>query len=753
MSPDTLVRRDVATSLGTAPIWHVPGAFAARRPVVLVVADAFASRGYLSRLPGVLERHADTAFMHLPGDHAPRLGGNSVQDFAQALDEVLDATFPDRPVILLGAGVGALVALAATSGRVRHVVAIEPLLSMRNLWPLLPGLQERLRLRPDDGDLEAMLASVFGVGRDAVEARTYHHLFRNLHAPVDVLLGSEPLHPQRTVERCPSLVDENDRAFLTRQPGVDFHVVPDSGHALALQRGGFVIEILTRACARVVRQQDEDGVRGALLGRVPLDTGSVCYLGDEPEAVRQAWRRRSASPFWTAESKRPATTLLADDVGRIVADPGLLDLIAPGGLLVTILRQGRGVAPAEAVAALGRAGIAIERAQALTPEGDTFNDLAHDLSAALRAGGPTAAALGGDLVIVGRRAGASAPRPLHVRIATYATRLMDIRTRLPALGLRSDPGLVVTLQKPFGLAPLPIDEPKIQVLQRPPLAPPEMWCGVAAQHIRKGWLMVLEFDDHPELVARAKAREIGPHLWTMFSYVHAVQTSTPGLAEVFGAYNPDVQVFPNAVFDLPAFQERRARRIFYGGLLRGPFAVEVAKSLAPVAEAFPDAEFVVVGDPDVFAALPTARKEFHDVLPYDDYLDLMGTCSISLSPVDPSPLWATKSDAKFIDAAAGSLVTIGSPIVYADTVRHGETGFLADGLSDWAPLLAALLADEPRRARVARAAWEYVRDHRLFAHQLGGRRDWYRGLWARREDLDVALLARHPDVASRLGRR
>ena len=343
---------------------------------------------------------------------------------------------------------------------------------------------------------------------------------------------------------------------------------------------------------------------------------------------------------------------------------------------------------------------------------------------------------------------------LHLRMATYAPTLMDIRTRLPARELASDPELVVThVRPPFGLESLPVDTPRILVLQRPALVEADGWRDLMSQIIVRGWMAVMEYDDHPELVAEVKQRVLSPPDWERFGYLHAVQTSTPRLKAVFDAYNPEVVVFPNSVFDLPPFPERPPRRVFYGAVSRGAFAAEVARALAPATAQFPEVEYVVIGDRAVFDALPTARKVFHEFTTYDGYLALMATCSVSLSPIEGRPYQDTKSDAKFLDAARSGALFIGSPTIYAEVVEHGVNGLIAPAVADWAPLLSRALGDEDGRRAMAKRAWDYVRNGRMFADQDPIRRGWYQSLWDRRAELEAGLMARLPGLAQAVAAR
>jgi len=272
-----------------------------------------------------------------------------------------------------------------------------------------------------------------------------------------------------------------------------------------------------------------------------------------------------------------------------------------------------------------------------------------------------------------------------------------------------------------------------------------------AYAMARGWVVVLEYDDHPRLVAEALGRPYTEQEMIRFGYAHAVQTTTEPLAQAFAHYNPEVRIFENAVFELAPFRGgERPRRIFYGAISRGGFGVEVARAMGPVVARFPDLEFEVLGDRAVFEALPTERKRFQDYLPYEAYLARMAECAVSLSPIEALPGRDTKSDAKFLDAARAGVVTIASPLIYDRVIRHGENGLLAPKLEDWAPLTLRALAEPSFRERMARTAWEEVRQGRMFAGQVARRRDWYRDLWARRADLDAAAVARIPGLAQAL---
>lgn len=487
-------------------------------------------------------------------------------------------------------------------------------------------------------------------------------------------------------------------------------------------------------------------VHRALLLRTPVAAERVLYLGEAGPAFADAIRARNpkAEVLLGDTDAAAVEVLAADDLSRLLANPAAPALLERTQVLATA------IGPAEAdpgglLADLTARGFTLLHLQPAEESTQYFDDCAQDLVSDWEAGALLAVRPPRALVVVARR-GDGRPR-MTVAMLTFSPELMDIRTRLPAEAMRSEPEILLQhIRTPARLPPAPVEQPKIAILQRP--AKPvdlDEWRRLALARIREGWITVMEFDDHPELTAKTHQHDVDEADWIRFSCAHAVQTSTPLLLDLFRRHNPETRAFPNAAFRLETFPEQTPKRVFYGAVSRGKHAVEVARSLGPVVAEFPGVEFVVAGDRAVFEALPTARKRYHDIVPYEDYLKLMGGCAVSLSPIEASEHNAAKSDAKFLDAAARGVLTIASPTIYADVISHRQNGLIAPEIADWAPMLAEALRDHDGSRRMARKAWAYVRNHRMFAHQIKARHDWYRDLWERRVELNVALLGRMRD--------
>lgn len=726
MSLAALAKTVFATALGDAPLWHGPGALESGRTAVLFINRPLAPATAFEALRAAIGPTADLFWMQMPGDQAPHLSQTSLAAFAATVAEVIAQAFGERPVLLAGQGMGATLALAVKAPTVARIVAVEPELSPATAWPVLPTFRKIYRERPA---IRPLLKALYGASPDGSDAPSNLHLIDTLTVPVDVVVGEEPLMPQRPVKRAPSLVGEPQRQALRSRPGVRLRIAPRAGTALLDQAPDMVGQALREALAALAAQTTFDP---ALLVWAPLTAARVAFVGQRPAAFCAAYARRNpaativgATPSELAGLDEGFDLIVADDLAATGLDD-LASRLRDGGVLVA-----GGANMSGPLAAAGFDVVARHRAQVGL---DRFDDIAD-----------TARPPDGEAqVLVACLRPAAPMRPLPLRIVSYAQRMMDVRTRLPAQALRSDPALSVRYQHaPIGA----LAHDSVFVLQRPAERKLDLWRPFMRAVFDHRAIIVLEYDDHPEVIAQALSRTVTADDWGIFGFAHAVQTSTPELAQVFSRYNPEVAVFANAAFDLPPSAQRPwAPKIFYGALARGDFPAQVARSLEPTLRAFPDAAFEVVGDQTVFDALPTANKRFHPLMPYEAYLDLMGTCSVLLTPLEGDH-YETKSDTKFLDAASRGLVTIASPAAYGATVRHGDNGLIARGLADWSPLLAQVLGDPAASSEMAQRAYAYVRDHRMFSHQIAARRDWYAALMARREALNAAVISRMPGLA------
>jgi glycosyltransferase involved in cell wall biosynthesis len=289
---------------------------------------------------------------------------------------------------------------------------------------------------------------------------------------------------------------------------------------------------------------------------------------------------------------------------------------------------------------------------------------------------------------------------------------------------------------------------RVFVLHRPVLAG-EAGLRQLRWLIDRGWLVVCEFDDHPSYLPVMRQPEV-----RSFRGVHAVQTSTEPLAEILRTENPEVEVFANAVSRLPDprnHADPSRQTLFFGGINRERDWPDLLPGLnGAAARAGARLHFRIVADRGLFDALRTPHKEFHPLCDYTTYQSLLADCEMSFMPLADTPFNRCKSDLKFLEAAAHRVTPLASHVVYADTIRDGQTGLLFRDAHELQQRILRLVASPELGRVMGEAARSYVVAERMLAYQAARRAAWYRSLWARRDSLHRALLARVPELAAPL---
>lgn len=319
-----------------------------------------------------------------------------------------------------------------------------------------------------------------------------------------------------------------------------------------------------------------------------------------------------------------------------------------------------------------------------------------------------------------------------------------VRVIEPMEALATIPGVATDIT--YAMAdPETDDTPKIFIFHRPAFLDAAGLIPLR-DAISRGYLVICEFDDHPDGIPALRGGVI-----QNFAGVHAVQTSTPVLAEILRAENPEIAVFPNAIRRLPEVQNHAGGplTLFFAGLNRDEDWPPYVDALNAVASLVGERlQFRIVGDRSLFDALNTKHKSFTPLCDYDTYRGLLAQSEISFMPLRDTLFNTCKSDLKFIEAAAHRVTALASPIAYADTIRDGETGVLFRDAMDLRQRLLRLVVNPEVGQAIGDAARAYVAAERMLAYQLSDRLAWYRDLWARKPALDRALAARRPELFS-----
>ena len=527
-----------------------------------------------------------------------------------------------------------------------------------------------------------------------------------------------------------------------------------------------------------------------LLPSIPLSAKTVVNVGASGAALLSAYRRLNprARLFGIAANARtepPAPTgpdavdcFVYDNVLGVLADPWALirchaaRLRDDGVMLIRVpnadhwrrterLLRGAGSDP-DAVQDTGGM-TAAELRDGLRRAGLTVCDIAAsepDPEAAQRfveAIGPALSALGLDRAAYGQRSRGShlicrarkhSPRPLVLAGTMLAPvgGVSHVRVVHPLQALASDPAVFTSVTDRVNLEAPEDDTARIFILHRPSLIGAE-----GLETLRRlaaaGYLVVTEFDDHPE---HFQMMRHGGEL--SFLGVHAVQTSTAAMGEILRRYNPEVAVFPNAVTALPDirnFADDQRLTLFFGALNREPDWQLLMPALnAVAAKAGHRLTFQVVHDHAFFQALRTPYKTFTPTCDYETYSRILGGSEISFMPLGDTAFNRAKSDLKFIEAGAHRTASLASSVVYGDSIEDGRTGLLFRDPVEFEAGLMRLVAMPDLARALGDAALRYVMDHRMLAYQVAPRIGWYRSLWNRREALEAARRVR---VQRRMG--
>lgn len=289
------------------------------------------------------------------------------------------------------------------------------------------------------------------------------------------------------------------------------------------------------------------------------------------------------------------------------------------------------------------------------------------------------------------------------------------------------------------------EQPGIFIFHRPVLAG-EAGIARLRRLLARGWLVLCEFDDHPEYIPVLRRQDV-----MNFRAVHAVQTSTEPLAEVLRRDNPETKVFPNGIARLPDIANHRTpgrTTMLFAGLNRESEWPPYLDALnAAVGKAGERLHITIVNDRGLFEQLATPHKTFLPLCGYDTYQALLAASEISFMPLLDTPFNRCKSDLKFIEAAAHRVTALASATVYGASIDDGRTGVLFRSPEELQQRLLRLVANPEITRTIGDAARAYVVQERMLAYQLADRAAWYHDLWSRREELTRALLARVPELA------
>lgn len=320
----------------------------------------------------------------------------------------------------------------------------------------------------------------------------------------------------------------------------------------------------------------------------------------------------------------------------------------------------------------------------------------------------------------------------------------EVRVSEPMEAMKSDGRLSTSVIMHSDDIPLDVEGPKIFIFHRPVLAGAAGLERIRAL-ISRGWVVVCEFDDHPDYIPVLQRPDI-----LNFRGVHAVQTTTVELADVFRSQNPEIAIFENGISRLPDisnFRNNDKIRLLFAGLNRENDWRPYVESMNALSKRFGDRlHFEIISDRIIFNMLETPHKTFTPLCDYQTYRNILSRCEISFMPLSNTPFNRCKSDLKYIEAAAYRVAALASPVGYEHCIDDGESGILFRTPSEFEHHLSILVANPDFTRKIGDGGRRYVEQSRMLSYQVRRRADWYLSLWARRDSLTQSLLARAPGL-------
>ena len=160
------------------------------------------------------------------------------------------------------------------------------------------------------------------------------------------------------------------------------------------------------------------------------------------------------------------------------------------------------------------------------------------------------------------------------------------------------------------------------VWQRPLPSSVDTWKAVIARFQSRRCLVLVEWDDHPDLFPPSIARRFVDIDYIHLRCCHGIQTSNAGLAKALRKFNPNVFVVENGIHPVPPLRSRvdcEHERVFIGNFNREQEQRHLTDDLLRWLEDSPRLRLVLVGQSGLEGLLPSHRIEIHPPLPYSDY--------------------------------------------------------------------------------------------------------------------------------------
>ena len=158
-------------------------------------------------------------------------------------------------------------------------------------------------------------------------------------------------------------------------------------------------------------------------------------------------------------------------------------------------------------------------------------------------------------------------------------------------------------------------------------------------------------------------------------------------------------------------------------------------------------EFEVIHDKQFFDALQTEKKRFTPTVTIKAIRTAKRVTYIAIT-IKLHRFNAKKSDLKLVESAGCNTACIASSTVYGETIREKKIGRVIKESTEVYELLKTWVSNPLEAKEIADNGRLWCITNRLQSAQSNQRLEWYSSLWKRKEELNLKLKTRVPELFS-----
>ena len=266
-------------------------------------------------------------------------------------------------------------------------------------------------------------------------------------------------------------------------------------------------------------------------------------------------------------------------------------------------------------------------------------------------------------------------------------------------------------------------------------------------------ILLTEWDDHPDLFPIEIQTALKEISMAPLKLCHGLHTSSQTLANSLAEIQPISYVIPNAIWRIPQintskhFSTKGEFRIFIGNQNRTFEHQQLINPLREWCLKESEIKIVIIGDQSLGNSLPRENVEMHPLLKYVDYRRIMRSCHIALMPLEDNLPNNCKTEIKWMEASAESLVSVGGPGLYKGVFKNNQNGIYCRQINELIPLAKSIKTNLARRLNIISSAYNEINKNSNLRYILPQRLSLYQSIWDKRRELDEILLQRFPEIA------